>query len=118
MIYNTFNMLQKKYELEITDLVCNKFGFAEFFVSNYHSFSLNLPTSGNVLDLGCGVGPFGFFFSTQNFNVTAIDLNPIATTLCKKNSKKYNLHINVLEEDFSNISFKNKFDVIISKADY
>jgi len=114
MSYSTFNMFQKEYELEITDLVCNKFGFAEFFVSNYNAFLSHLPKSGNVLDLGCGVGPFSLFFSSQNFNVTAIDLNPIAITLCKNNSKKYNFNINALEEDFSHANFKDKFDIIIS----
>lgn len=102
-----------RYELYVGDFVCNKFGFAEYFISNYNKLCLNPK---KVLDVGCGVGPFSIYFADKKVNVDAIDINPIAVELCEKNSQLYNLHkfINVINEDFSKYNYKCKYDLIIA----
>lgn len=102
-----------RYELYVHDFVCNKFGFAQYFISNYDKLCLNPK---KVLDVGCGVGPFSIYFADKKANVDAIDINPIATNLCEKNSKLYNLNkfINIINEDFSKYHFKCKYDLIIT----
>ena len=71
--------------------------------------------SGNVLDLGCGVGVVGLILGTINKNISIdmVDINERAINLTKNNLVLNNVKANVFVSDiYSNIN--NKYDFIIT----
>ena len=72
-----------------------------------------------ILDLGCGCGCIAIFLKKffENSCVFASDLNKKACKITLKNSKINNLKINVICGDLF-LSFKEKFDLIVSNPPY
>ena len=71
--------------------------------------------SGNVLDLGCGLGVVGIILGTFNkgINIDMVDINERAIDLAKNNLVLNNIKANVFVSDiYSNID--NKYDFIIT----
>lgn len=71
--------------------------------------------SGNVLDLGCGVGVVGLILGTINKNISIdmVDINERAINLTKNNLILNSVKANVFVSDiYSNID--NKYDFIIT----
>lgn len=71
--------------------------------------------SGNVLDLGCGLGVVGIILGTFNkgINIDMVDINERAIDLAKNNLVLNNVKANVFASDiYSNID--NKYDFIIT----
>ncbi len=71
--------------------------------------------SGNVLDLGCGIGVVGIIFGTFNKDIyiDMVDINERAIDLTKNNLVLNNVKANVFVSDiYSNIN--NKYDCIIT----
>lgn len=71
--------------------------------------------SGNVLDLGCGLGVVGIILGTFNkgINIDMVDINERAIDLVKNNLVLNNVKANVFISDiYSNID--NKYDFIIT----
>ena len=71
--------------------------------------------SGNVLDLGCGLGVVGIILGTFNkgINIDMVDINERAIDLVKNNLVLNNVKANVFVSDiYSNID--NKYDFIIT----
>lgn len=71
--------------------------------------------SGNVLDLGCGLGVVGIILGTFNkgINIDMVDINGRAIDLAKNNLVLNNVKANVFVSDiYSNID--NKYDFIIT----
>ena len=71
--------------------------------------------SGNVLDLGCGLGVVGIILGTLNkgINIDMVDINERAIDLAKNNLVLNNVKANVFVSDiYSNID--NKYDFIIT----
>lgn len=71
--------------------------------------------SGNVLDLGCGLGVVGIILGTFNkgINIDMVDINERAIDLAKNNFVLNNVKANVFVSDiYSNID--NKYDFIIT----
>ena len=71
--------------------------------------------SGNILDLGCGIGVIGLILGTINKNISIdmVDINERAINLTKNNLVLNNVKANVFVSDiYSNIS--NKYDFIIT----
>lgn len=71
--------------------------------------------SGNVLDLGCGLGVVGIILGTFNkgINIDMVDINERAMDLAKNNLVLNNVKANVFVSDiYSNID--NKYDFIIT----
>lgn len=71
--------------------------------------------SGNVLDLGCGIGVVGIILGTinENINIDMVDINERAIDLAKNNLVLNNVKANVFVSDiYSNID--NKYDFIIT----
>lgn len=71
--------------------------------------------SGNVLDLGCGLGVVGIILGTFNkgINIDMVDINERAIDLTKNNLVLNNVKANVFVSDiYSNID--NKYDFIIT----
>ena len=57
--------------------------------SEKHTSYVNIDndTIHNVLNVGCGAGPFCVFFRIQGKSVYGIDINPIAIECLKQNIK-------------------------------
>lgn len=71
--------------------------------------------SGNVLDLGCGLGVVGIILGTFNkgINIDMVDINERVIDLAKNNLVLNNVKANVFVSDvYSNID--NKYDFIIT----
>src|SRR3989338_7103649 len=65
---------------------------------------------GRVLDISCGAGRVGLYLQQKNFDVTSIDISPLAIQICKKRRLK-KAFIRSIEEAHK---FKyNSFDTII-----
>ena len=71
--------------------------------------------SGNVLDLGCGIGVVGIILGTinKNINIDMIDINDRALSLVRDNLTSNKVKANVFVSDvYSNV--KKKYDYIIT----
>ena len=72
--------------------------------------------SGNVLDLGCGIGVVGIILGTinKNINIDMIDINERAISLVRDNLTLNKVKANVLSSDvYSNVN--KKYDYIMKK---
>ena len=70
-----------------------------------------------VLDVGTGTGIQAITAAKQGADVMAVDINPKAVELAKKNAELNNVKINILESDLF-LNVKGKFDLIIFNAPY
>ncbi len=117
-MYSEFKTPNKTYLLKTDKYICNKFGLAEFFATNYER--LNLKDSSFVLDVGCGALPLGIFLAHQHGDkVVGVELNKIAVKCASENIKTYGINENseLFMENFSvfaNSYCGNEFDLIIS----
>ena len=71
--------------------------------------------SGNVLDLGCGIGVVGIILGTinKNINIDMIDINDRALSLVRDNLTLNKVKANVFSSDvYSNVN--KKYDYIIT----
>lgn len=71
--------------------------------------------SGNVLDLGCGIGVVGIILGTinKNINIDMIDINERAISLVRDNLTLNKVKANVFSSDvYSNVN--KKYDYIIT----
>lgn len=73
--------------------------------------------SGNVLDLGCGIGVVGIILGTinENINIDMIDINDRAISLVRDNLTLNKVKANVFSSDvYSNVN--KKYDYIITNT--
>lgn len=56
-----------------------------------------------VLELGCGTGTNAIFLAKAGFEVTAVDLSPLAIEKAKKKAEEVGLSINFLQADVTNL---------------
>jgi 16S rRNA (guanine1207-N2)-methyltransferase len=71
--------------------------------------------SGNVLDLGCGIGVVGIILGTinENINIDMVDINERAISLVRDNLTLNKVKANVFSSDvYSNVN--KKYDYIIT----
>lgn len=71
--------------------------------------------SGNVLDLGCGIGVIGIILGTinKNINIDMVDINERALSLVRDNLTLNKVKANVFSSDvYSNVN--KKYDYIIT----
>ena len=74
-----------------------------------------LPLRGlKILDIGCGGGLLCEPLSRLGAEMTGIDASNISIGIAKLHSKKMNLNIKYIHCSPENLSFKNKFDVILN----
>ena len=83
----------------------------EKFNRELHKFADFLPSSGKVLDAGCGVGrPVSQFLVKKGFKVTGVDISQKMIDLARENVPEGSFYQkNILTLDFSD----NSFDGII-----
>ncbi|MBC7120739.1 MAG: class I SAM-dependent methyltransferase [Candidatus Methanosuratus sp.] len=79
--------------------------------------SLNLPESGDVLDMGCGYGVIGITIAKlyPAIKVTMVDVNPAAVKLVRENIERNEVHnAEVLHSDLYSMLGGKDFDAIVS----
>ena len=113
---NTINTSLGVLELYVADNMCNTFIYPEFLLKRYSSIPcLDDPGIINVLDVGCGAGPFCIFWGKLGKRVVGIDINPIAIECSKRNIEKYSLQDKVIVRQEGIESFQSDilFDLIV-----
>lgn len=109
-----FNFNDKEYSVYSDNGVFSKDKFdygTRALLNNIDIISL----SGNVLDLGCGIGVVGIILGTinKNINIDMIDINDRAISLAKENVNLNKVKANVFKSSvYENIS--NKYNYIIT----
>ena len=91
----------------------------EYITENiYKHFNLNKKTNPlnglNILDIGCGGGLISEPMARLGASVTGIDASEKNITVAKLHSKKSNLRINYLNTSPENLSYSEKFDIILN----
>lgn len=110
----SFNFNNKKYNVYTDNGVFSKDRFDYGTRVLLDSININ-ELSGNVLDLGCGIGVVGVILGTmnKNINIDMIDVNERAISLAKENIILNNVTCNVFISDvYSNVD--KKYDYIIT----
>lgn len=72
-----------------------------------------LTQKSDILDLGCGPGLYAKNLSQLGHNVIGIDFSERSIEYAKKDAKKNNLAIQYLYQNYLEIDYENKFDLII-----
>lgn len=74
------------------------------------------PATGNVVDIGCGVGLDSVALAKNGYNVTAFDISPNMIQMVKENSEKYGVKIETGVFSFNAIPkiYHGKFDNVVS----
>jgi ubiquinone/menaquinone biosynthesis C-methylase UbiE len=87
---------------------------ADFLALIRHPF---LPSSGRVLDLGCGEGLYSLFFAAQGFQVLGIDISPSAVKWAQQQAQYQGLsNASFLVGDVTHLEDipSNDFDLVLS----
>lgn len=64
---------------------------------------------GKVLDIGCGAGKHAIYLQNKGFDVTAIDISPLAIKVCRKRGLKKAKVLSI--DDVTKL--KTKFDMVL-----
>ena len=76
---------------------------------------INIIPKADVLDLGIGEGKNSLQLAKEGFNVTGVDITPKALEICKDNATKYNVSLNLYNQDIRNFNIeKDKYSLIMS----
>lgn len=82
---------------------------------------LNLPVNANVVDLGCGTGAIALALKSERpqWQVEAVERDPRAVALAKRNAEQLQLAIVVHQGDwFEPLPGAAQFDVVVSNPPY
>lgn len=110
----SFNFNNKKYDIYSDNGVFSKDRFDYGTRVLLDSININ-ELSGNVLDLGCGIGVVGVILGTinKNINIDMVDVNERAISLTKENISLNRVTADVFISDiYSNVN--KKYDYIIT----
>lgn len=110
----SFNFDNKKYNIYSDNGVFSKDRFDYGTRVLLNSININ-ELSGNVLDLGCGIGVVGVILGTinKNINIDMVDVNERAISLAKENISLNGTTADVFISDvYSNVN--KKYDYIIT----
>jgi SAM-dependent methyltransferase len=67
-----------------------------------------------ILDLACGYGRHAIELAKRGCKVTGLDFSKHLIDIAKKDAKKQGVKVNFIRGDMRNLSFINKFDIIIN----
>ncbi|NPE06685.1 MAG: class I SAM-dependent methyltransferase [Asgard group archaeon] len=106
---NIFKTIEESYDKMGEEY--HNFRDNEKFKNELEKFAKLLPSSGEVLDAGCGVGkPVSEFLAKKGFKVTGVDISKKMIELAKQNIPEGSFYQkNILTLDFPD----NSFDGII-----
>jgi len=74
---------------------------------------LKYKTSGTALDIGSGYGRNALWLAEHGFDVTAVDLSPVAIGQLTAKAKTLGISITAKAEDVRNIELTNPYDAIL-----
>ncbi len=99
----------------------NSFKNGDWWVQDFSSFFpiYNLPTEKKykkILDTCAAPGGKAFQILSKKINITLNDINKNRIKILKSNLKRLNFHAEILNEDFTEFKFEEKFDCIIIDA--
>lgn len=109
-----FNFCDKEYSVYSDNGVFSKDKFDYGTRALLNNIDIN-SLSGNVLDLGCGIGVVGIILGSinKNINIDMVDINERAISLTKENVNMNNISANVFESYvYDNVT--NKYNYIIT----
>lgn len=75
---------------------------------------LKLQKGMEILDLACGYGRHAIGLAKLGFKVIGLDFSKYLVKLAQKEAKEKNVKIIFVQDDMRNLSFVNRFDVILS----
>lgn len=103
----------KTYRMESVDSVFSKDGFDEGTKVLLNTVIKQIDLSGDVLDVGCGLGTIGIVLKNEfpNINVDMIDINNTAVELSIKNCKNNNANTN-------NVFYSNLYENVDKKYNF
>ncbi|WFN33708.1 class I SAM-dependent methyltransferase [Methanogenium sp. S4BF] len=67
----------------------------------------------DILDLGCGPGLYCEIFAEKGHRVTGVDLSKRSIEYAKEKTAENNSHITYICQNYLDISFKEKFDLVV-----
>lgn len=82
---------------------------------------VELKKEQTILDVGCGVGTISMIlkYMDNSQNITCIDIDPIMTKLCQRNSKLNNLPLNIINCPIdSNLLNNETFDSVVTNPPF
>lgn len=81
---------------------------------------LDLTKKRNIIELGSGIGRYSLALAKLGHTVTAVDISQEGLNLLEKHAKKNKLgkNITVVNNDFSKVVFRNKYDIALCISTY
>lgn len=106
----------EKFYDSISDIYEKMIDFEKNLELRIDAYKNIFPATGNLLDIGCGIGLDSIALSKNGHTVTAIDISPKMIEELNINAQKYQVNINSSIGSFDSISKKlnASFDYIIS----
>jgi SAM-dependent methyltransferase len=86
-----------------------------FFLAAYEAFVYpSFPNAGTVLDLAGGLGRHALWLASKNWQVTVVDVSPVAIGKVSRAADQLNLTLDVLAADAAEYEFGlARFDLVV-----
>jgi SAM-dependent methyltransferase len=86
-----------------------------FFLAAYEAFVYpSFPNAGTALDLAGGLGRHALWLASKNWQVTVVDVSPVAIGKVSRAANQLNLSLDVFAEDAAEYEFGlARFDLVI-----
>lgn len=78
---------------------------------------LQLKGGEKILDLACGFGRHSLELARRGFDVTGVDITPDYVKYANEQAKRDGLNARFICSDIRDMTFENKFDVVLNMAD-
>ena len=86
---------------------------ADFALNPFEALSLNF-LSGELLDLGCGLGNLALEAARRGCRVTAVDASPSAIARIRRTAQEESLAVDASVEDLATYAIENDYDTIVA----
>ena len=80
-------------------------------------WALGLTGGERILDLACGFGRHSLELARRGWDVTGIDITEDYVNYANETARKENLNAHFYCQDIREVTFREKFDVVLSMAD-